>query len=121
MKSNKGFSLIELIVVIAIMAVIAAVAIPVYSGYIETANAGVAESQVAELAHSLQLDAIVENPAKTVETVEYAVGEDGTVTVTLKDADGNEIKSGSTSSAVKEAVKVPAGYTVNESGKVVKE
>jgi len=38
MKSNKGFTLVELIVVIAIIAILAAVAIPVYSNYIDKAN-----------------------------------------------------------------------------------
>ena len=38
MKNNKGFSLVELIVVIAIMAILAAVAIPTFAGFISKAN-----------------------------------------------------------------------------------
>lgn len=38
MKSNKGFTLVELIVVIAILAILAGIAIPAYSGYIKKAN-----------------------------------------------------------------------------------
>ena len=37
-KNNKGFSLVELIVVIAIMAILAAVAIPTFAGFIGKAN-----------------------------------------------------------------------------------
>ena len=37
-KSNKGFTLVELIVVIAILAILAGVAIPVYNGYIKRAQ-----------------------------------------------------------------------------------
>ena len=38
MRNNKGFSLVELIVVIAIMAILAAVAIPTFAGFITKAN-----------------------------------------------------------------------------------
>ena len=38
MKNNKGFSLVELIVVIAIMAILAAVAIPTFASFINKAN-----------------------------------------------------------------------------------
>ena len=38
MKNNKGFSLVELIVVIAIMAILAAVAIPTFASFITKAN-----------------------------------------------------------------------------------
>ncbi len=37
-KSNKGFTLVELIVVIAILAILAGVAVPAYSGYIKKAE-----------------------------------------------------------------------------------
>ncbi len=37
-KSNKDFTLVELIVVIAILAILAGVAVPAYSGYITKAN-----------------------------------------------------------------------------------
>ncbi len=37
-KSNKGFTLVELIVVIAILAILAGVAVPAYTGYITRAN-----------------------------------------------------------------------------------
>ena len=46
---NKGFSLVELIVVIAIMAIIAGVAIPVYTHYIDDAEAKVAATIEAEV------------------------------------------------------------------------
>lgn len=48
-KSNKGFTLVELIVVIAILAILAGIAVPAYSGYIKKAN---------EAADITQLDAI---------------------------------------------------------------
>ncbi len=55
MKSNKGFSLVELIVVIAIMAIIAGVAVPVYSGYITKANEGTDDNTVGTATHAAQI------------------------------------------------------------------
>lgn len=54
---NKGFSLVELIVVIAIMAVLAGVAVPVYSAYTESAKKGVDEDYVAEIYHAGEIKA----------------------------------------------------------------
>ena len=53
MKTNKGFSLVELIVVIAIMAIIAAVAIPVYSVYVDKTNKAADEQLVADIEDAL--------------------------------------------------------------------
>ena len=55
MKSNKGFSLVELIVVIAIMAIIAGVAIPVYSMYIDKANKAADKQLVSDVEKALSL------------------------------------------------------------------
>ena len=46
---NKGFSLVELIVVIAIMAILVGVAVPVYSSYIEKANKAKDEQLLGEI------------------------------------------------------------------------
>ena len=50
---NKGFSLVELIVVIAIMAILVGVAVPVYTSYIQDAKDGVNEQLKDELERAI--------------------------------------------------------------------
>lgn len=67
--NNKGFSLVELIVVIAIMAILAAVAIPTFSGFITKAKISNDVSFVNDVTY-----------AAKIATVEY----EGDVTVTVE-------------------------------------
>lgn len=55
MKNNKGFSLVELIVVIAIMAILAAVAIPTFAGFITKANKASDAQFYADLEYAIQM------------------------------------------------------------------
>ena len=89
--NNKGFSLVELIVVIAIMAILAAVAIPTFASFIDKANIASDVSFVndltyaAELAHTATGDKVTDVQVKVgtdglVDEVTYKVG---TVEVTI--------------------------------------
>ena len=55
MKDNKGFSLVELIVVIAIMAILAAVAIPVFSSYIVKAKEATDIKYMHDIEYAIRL------------------------------------------------------------------
>ena len=52
---NKGFSLVELIVVIAIMAILVGVAVPVYSSYIEKTQKAADQQLVDEIKHAMEI------------------------------------------------------------------
>lgn len=58
MKNNKGFSLVELIVVIAIMAILAAVAVVGYGVYVERAQDAADEQYLADVVYQAELFAI---------------------------------------------------------------
>lgn len=58
MKNNKGFSLVELIVVIAIMAILAAVAVASFSIYIDRANDAADFEYLSNLTYFAELYAI---------------------------------------------------------------
>ena len=71
MRNNKGFSLVELIVVIAIMAILAAIAIPTFAGFINKANVASDVSFVNDAEYSAELAAA--SVAKKVNKVSVTV------------------------------------------------
>lgn len=74
---NKGFSLVELIVVIAIMAILVGVAVPVYSSYIEKTQKAKDQQLVDEVAHALQVYSVAdpEGSGWVILTPEGAIGD----------------------------------------------
>jgi len=48
-SSNRGFTLIELMIAVAIIAIIAAVGMPLYSGYITTSREGVLVNNISTI------------------------------------------------------------------------
>ncbi len=88
MKNNKGFSLVELIVVIAIMAILAAVAIPTFAHFITKAN----QASDDELLHNINYifnAACLENGVD-VKEVTYASWDMNTMLVTSVKVNGVE-------------------------------
>jgi type IV pilus assembly protein PilE len=61
MKSQKGFSLVELLVVIGILAILAAIAVPAYSLYRQRANRSEARTTLLEASQALERYAVRNN------------------------------------------------------------
>ena len=74
-RKNRGFTLVELIVVIAILAILAGVAIPAYSGYITKAK----DAAIIEL-DTVATAVQAARATDTEKLISIAVGADGTVT-----------------------------------------
>ena len=95
MKNNKGFSLVELIVVIAIMAILAAVAIPTFASCISKANVATDVDFLNNAEYAAEL-AYTADPSKTVDYVTVTLKADGTiekVTVYFKAAAGEDAET----------------------------
>ena len=102
--SEKGFTLVELIVVIAIIGILAAIGTVAYSGYIESANQAADEQVMADFSYAVQLGAADaglsnSNPEEDWATVTYDP-EAGTwevepaETVDAEDAEAEDAEAG---------------------------
>lgn len=109
-KNNKGFSLVELIVVIAIMAVLMAVLAPAMLRYVEKSRIQKDDSAVSEAANAAQL-------ALADETVYNAVNGQTPITVTVSATAINDNVSGSNAGIVAAEVKKTVGDTISFASK----
>lgn len=74
-KNQKGFSLIELLVVVVIIAILAAIAVPIYMSYVRKARATEAQTAIAAI-----------RSAYRVHYQTYGTTENYTIEDALKDA-----------------------------------
>jgi prepilin-type N-terminal cleavage/methylation domain-containing protein len=85
MKNNKGFSLVELIVVIAIMAILVGVAVPVYTSYINNAKEAKDAQFLDELSRAAQIFAAEKGLELQSIWVAPEIKEDRGIELVLKD------------------------------------
>jgi type IV pilus assembly protein PilA len=78
-KNNKGFTLVELIIVVAIIAVLSAVVAPQYIKYVERSRQGVDAATLEEVRHAAEVEAAINPPdAEKTVTISSAGAIDGT-------------------------------------------
>lgn len=90
MRNNKGFSLVELIVVIAIMAILAAVAIPTFAGFIGKAQKSNDEALLNDIEYAVELDRAEDGGVAAGEQVEVSIDANGKITA-IKLMKGNDV------------------------------
>lgn len=106
-KSQKGFTLVEVIVVAVIVAVLAAVAIPLYMGYIRDSRANVCQNTAASIASALVARVQQGQPVANVQ----ALVPNGATTVT--------IPSITDAAGTNSTIVLPAGYTASATATAV--
>ena len=88
-KANKGFTLVELIIVIAVMAVLTVVVAPQYLKYVETSRVATDDNAIGELAHIAEISYIEAAAAGKSDdtTVEITIETDGDFTYVTPNGD----------------------------------
>lgn len=93
--NNKGFSLVELIVVVAIMAVLMIVVAPQFLRYVEKTRSQKDDSAVHELLHSIEIAVADEDIYNSLGTTTTVAAADNTTVVVSGASDNsllNELK-----------------------------
>ena len=81
MNNNKGFSLVELVVVVAIMAVLMAVLVPTLIRNVEKTRLQKDKSAIAEIHHSIELAIADEEYLNALASTSGATASNGVITV----------------------------------------
>ena len=121
-KNNKGFSLVELIVVVAIMAVLVGVLAPAYLRYVEKSRMQKDDSAVAEVVEAVKIALSEED---VYDSVNFGTATDDTkITITVNTGaitvSGVNTVTGATTTLLDE-VKATVGDTITFSSKTYKE
>lgn len=77
MRKNKGFTLMEILIVVAVIAILIAIAIPVLSAHLEKVRKATCEANLTSCIHLLYMQEMTDGGKLTA-------GQTGTVTSTLK-------------------------------------
>ena len=104
-KNNKGFSLVELIVVVAIMAVLVGILAPAYLKYVENSRINKDKTNAEEFRHAVEV-------ALSDETVYNSLTLTNNITITINDTNDGTFTAASGDKLQEEMVKI-AGNKLN--------
>ena len=107
-KNNKGFSLVELIVVVAIMAVLVGVLAPAYLKYVENSRVNKDETNAEEIRHAVEIAITEENVYEEITNG---------MTVTFADETDFAIAPTGTYTNLQAAITTAVGKQINLSSK----
>lgn len=107
--NNKGFTLIELMIVVAIIGILAAIAIPQYQDYTAKASVSRAVGELATLKTGAEVELLMGNPAFVADDIGYNKSNLTTGVLTIEtDDDGivtlSVVLGGKASSAISGAI-----------------
>lgn len=81
-QRNKGFTLIELVIVVAILAILVGILAPQYTKYVEKSRKAADANNMEELVKAIQMYAIDGEHQLTDETIEIIIGPEGGTSTT---------------------------------------
>ena len=94
LKSKKGFTLVELMIVVVIMAILVAVAVPIFSAVTKNARTKTCVANMREIVSQITTSAMSANKTYSGKITYDSDGEAaGTITSTIDDLDGDAYKA----------------------------
>ena len=114
-RNNKGFSLVELIVVVAIMAVLVGVLAPAYLKYVEQSREKKDLNNIEEVRHAVEICLADEKVFEEVANNDYVTIEaDGDVVITTAAADKTDFTNALTAAVGNKVELISKKYKRNQ-------